>query len=770
MSSQSYFFNPQDDRMSCAGSGLQLPRLSSTQRLALTVGVNDAGLQVFDTTLQSTFVWTGTAWTQTGGSSGEVITVDNVAALKALPVTGLTDGQVIMTRGYYTENDGGQGTYVYDSGSVATDNGGTVIAPTAGVGRYLLFVSDSVTVIQFGARGNDVTDDSNAFNNAASYCRTSSKRLVIPIPSDPTKNYRVTSQIDFRDLSYVYQDFDAFQANQSIRSEFVGKSVLIGGNSAINSASFYRLKVVRYPNDWAAGSIGVSLSKAKSCDVEVSISGFEKNLDLSPDTGNYVVYCRIKCIEIGYGKWNIYIGPTGAGYVNANQFYGGSLTLFAVNAVIPEANIGIYTVSTSMAQDNVFREIDINGTTAAYATLAAAAAFKVSPDGNQYGTQGIKCVDCRIENGGAGVRVPLVIIISTTNKRVVDIDINVINNDFAEYFPIIPEGETHYVRFSVGTMSKWLNEGNAASTSNVSITQTGIEIPLYADGNSIYGNLRAPNRVIYNVSSNSSILTIGSQSIGGNIANTGFSSCGEQDSGITYDSAGTHYIVGQRYTKNIDKSCWIRVTDLLDLAVICFNSAGAILSGSSPYYAVGSRFRTQTNGGNGYYQFRGGWLWLHKDVASFVLGYQSWLTAGFNPYRDVIIQPTAGANTVLSNPFGLRSVGIVTSGVPKSFWEAGTVATDISGTARYQNSKNLQTTLAANTVFGASTITVADPTGIAIGDTIGWQNGYSAAGVSQWQTATVAGVAGAVINFAPTTIYSNAVIGQKVRVNRWTTF
>ena len=62
MSSQSYFFNPQDDRMSCAGSGFQLPRLSTAQRLALAVGVNDAGLQVFDTTLLAIFFWDGLAW------------------------------------------------------------------------------------------------------------------------------------------------------------------------------------------------------------------------------------------------------------------------------------------------------------------------------------------------------------------------------------------------------------------------------------------------------------------------------------------------------------------------------------------------------------------------------------------------------------------------------------------------------------------------------------------------------------------------------------
>ncbi len=62
MSSQSYFFNPQDDRMSCAGAGLQLPRLSTAQRLALSVTASDAGLTVFDTTLGAMFFWDGSAW------------------------------------------------------------------------------------------------------------------------------------------------------------------------------------------------------------------------------------------------------------------------------------------------------------------------------------------------------------------------------------------------------------------------------------------------------------------------------------------------------------------------------------------------------------------------------------------------------------------------------------------------------------------------------------------------------------------------------------
>lgn len=62
MSDQSQFYNPKLDRMALTGVGFILPRLTTAQRLTLSVGANDAGLQLFDTTLQTTFVWTGFLW------------------------------------------------------------------------------------------------------------------------------------------------------------------------------------------------------------------------------------------------------------------------------------------------------------------------------------------------------------------------------------------------------------------------------------------------------------------------------------------------------------------------------------------------------------------------------------------------------------------------------------------------------------------------------------------------------------------------------------
>lgn len=90
-----------------------------------------------------------------GGTSP--IIVANVAALNTL--TGMSNDALATTLGYYTDNDGGHGTYRYDSTSTATVNGGTVINASGGVGRWLLLYNDHLNVRWFGAKGDGVTDD-----------------------------------------------------------------------------------------------------------------------------------------------------------------------------------------------------------------------------------------------------------------------------------------------------------------------------------------------------------------------------------------------------------------------------------------------------------------------------------------------------------------------------------------------------------------------------------------------------------------------------------
>ncbi len=123
-------------------------------------------------------------------STRRPIYVESVAALKAQSVASLPNGAVFVTKGYYSIGDGGAAEYVYNSASSATDNGGTVIAPTTGSGRYLLQVEDVVNVRQFGAKGDGTTSDSAAIQAAINSIPNGGV-VVFPLSS----GYLITTEV-----------------------------------------------------------------------------------------------------------------------------------------------------------------------------------------------------------------------------------------------------------------------------------------------------------------------------------------------------------------------------------------------------------------------------------------------------------------------------------------------------------------------------------------------------------------------------------------------
>ncbi|HEP6279547.1 TPA: hypothetical protein VDA67_006060 [Burkholderia vietnamiensis] len=83
-------------------------------------------------------------------------TVDSIAALRTLDTS--VYSRAFVT-GYYAPHDGGGGAYQLDlSDNVSADNGGTIIMSADG-GRWKLQYAGSVSVIQFGAKGDGAADD-----------------------------------------------------------------------------------------------------------------------------------------------------------------------------------------------------------------------------------------------------------------------------------------------------------------------------------------------------------------------------------------------------------------------------------------------------------------------------------------------------------------------------------------------------------------------------------------------------------------------------------
>jgi hypothetical protein len=82
MSAQSAIYNPSQTTSAATGDGFSVPRLTTTGRLAIVFGTSDAGMMVFDTTLNNLFIWTGSAWESVpasgdAGANGAVQYNDN---------------------------------------------------------------------------------------------------------------------------------------------------------------------------------------------------------------------------------------------------------------------------------------------------------------------------------------------------------------------------------------------------------------------------------------------------------------------------------------------------------------------------------------------------------------------------------------------------------------------------------------------------------------------------------------------------------------------
>lgn len=89
--------------------------------------------------------------------------VDNINALRQLDSKRFNRAE---TKGYYTSGDGGGGVYYYDSLDItSSDNGGSTIVAADG-GRWKLIYQKDISACQFGAKFDNSSDDTSAWNAA----------------------------------------------------------------------------------------------------------------------------------------------------------------------------------------------------------------------------------------------------------------------------------------------------------------------------------------------------------------------------------------------------------------------------------------------------------------------------------------------------------------------------------------------------------------------------------------------------------------------------
>jgi len=115
------------------------------------------------------------------------LTVLTYAALTAIPTQSRHDDMLAYVASRSTDGDGGEGYWRFDAASSATANGGTILAPDAGSGRWIRQgISTIVDVLWFGVIPDGSTNNSVAVQAAVTYALTTGRSIVL-FPPKVTK-------------------------------------------------------------------------------------------------------------------------------------------------------------------------------------------------------------------------------------------------------------------------------------------------------------------------------------------------------------------------------------------------------------------------------------------------------------------------------------------------------------------------------------------------------------------------------------------------------
>lgn len=118
--------------------------------------------------------------------------INSISELRLLSLSGVSDNTVVFVSGYYGPGTDGSGSFYYSNTSTTPDNGGTVIQPTVGVGRWLRINQGSTLTPEiFGAKGDGATDDLSAIQAAITAIQTMKGTL-----SFAAKNYMISNYLE----------------------------------------------------------------------------------------------------------------------------------------------------------------------------------------------------------------------------------------------------------------------------------------------------------------------------------------------------------------------------------------------------------------------------------------------------------------------------------------------------------------------------------------------------------------------------------------------
>ncbi|HEX7911814.1 MAG TPA: hypothetical protein VF534_27485 [Paraburkholderia sp.] len=223
------------------------------------------------------------------------VVVSNMAALQTLNPASFP---VVTTRGYYSPDDGGGGTYDQLSGTPTAD-GGAIIAASGGY--YKLRYTDRIHALKYGAYGDNTRDDSNPLQALQAYC--SANKLWMDLSGPYT--YRVTKQITLQQPCLYEGGMAVIAPDTTVLTSGFAVNFVGNGNTTLNSVR----SEIRNLHVWGPQWTGSGWSYSSTSNVDgfsitgsttyvgdvrfdgIEILGFRDNLGLV-GPNNYIVQFR----------------------------------------------------------------------------------------------------------------------------------------------------------------------------------------------------------------------------------------------------------------------------------------------------------------------------------------------------------------------------------------------------------------------------------------------------------------------------------------------
>lgn len=219
----------------------------------------------------------------------------NISALRKS--TNLKNGMIVSTLGYYSQGDGGNNTfYIRNKIENDIDNGGSIII----VGDYtLISLSEKANILQFGARGDGVSDDYEVIQK----CFNSSKFVYIP-----DKTFYVSKGLIFKGVELICDGI--LSSNNAITIITLGDA-----DNLIKSMK----ASARTKGNNTIGQIGVLITNLSNSSIFSESTETETGVKIQ-GTGQGVINNEFSFGKILNCLYGIDIDADNTGWVNQNIF------------------------------------------------------------------------------------------------------------------------------------------------------------------------------------------------------------------------------------------------------------------------------------------------------------------------------------------------------------------------------------------------------------------------------------------------------------------